>query len=293
VTQTEVADGIVAVVSEPGTMGLSNSTVIRDGGTAMVVDTMLLPEMAQQIADVAAKLGGTVRTVLHTHHHADHCGGNSVFGGARIVAHAPTAPDIAKVLGEPDLLDKIMPSHAGRFATLGALVPEPVDVAELDIPWDGQALVFGPAHSFHDVALWFGGRRVLIAADLCFSGVTPLGLHGSLPGWAEALGKLIALEPEVVVPGHGPVTTAQTLADLRGYLLRLVAAAEDAVRTGGTVADALAEFDPGPVGDWLENGRTRLNMTKAIGEARDRAGYLPGRGPVPAPHSERKDHDVR
>jgi cyclase len=281
VTEVEVGDGIVAIVSEPGTMGRSNSTLIRSGGAAMVVDTMLLPEMSQRIAEVARALGVTVDTVLHTHHHADHCGGNSVFGDARIVAHHPTVPDIAKVLGEPDLLDRIMPWHAGRFAALGARVPEPVDVADLDIPSDGEALVFGPAHSFHDVALWFPAARVLIAADLCFSGVTPLGLHGSLPGWAEALGKLIALEPDVVVPGHGPVTTRQALADVRGYLLGLIAAAEDAVRSGGTADDALAGFDPGPVGDWLESDRTKLNMAKAIGEARDRAGYLPGRGPVP------------
>jgi cyclase len=280
VTQTEVADGIVAVTCEPGTMGRSNSTLIRDGDTAMVVDTMLLPEMSQRIADVAASLGVEVRTVLHTHHHADHCGGNSVFGDARIIAHAPTVPDIAKVLGEPGLLDKVFPWHAGRFAALGARVPEPADVTTLAIPLDGQALVFGPAHSFHDVALWFPARRVLIAADLCFSGVTPLGLHGSLPGWAEALGRLIALEPEVVVPGHGSVTTAQTLADVRGYLLGVIAVAEEAVRAGGTEQDALAEFDPGPVGDWLEGGRTEQNVAKAIGEARDRAGYLPGRGPV-------------
>lgn len=283
-TETEVADGIVAIVQEPGTMGRSNATLIRDPGDpggAMVVDAMLLPEMSEQIVTVATRLGVKVGTVLHTHHHADHCGGNSVFPDARIVAHTQTAADIARVLGESSLLDKIMPWYAGRFATLGARVPEAVDVAELDIPGDGQALIFGPAHSFHDVALWFPGSRVLIAADLCFSGVTPLGLHGSLPGWAEALGKLIALDPEVVVPGHGPVTGPRTLEDMRGYLIRLVAAAEAAVRTGGDVDDALAEFDPGPVGDWLENGRTRQNMTKAIGEARDRAGYLPGRGPVP------------
>jgi cyclase len=281
VTETEVADGIVAIVSEPGTMGRSNSTLIRDADSAMVVDTMLLPEMSQRITEVAARLDVKVETVLHTHHHADHCGGNSVFTDARVVTHTPTAADIAKVLNEPDLLDKIMPWYAGRFATLGARVPEAVDVATLDIPRNGEALVFGPAHSFHDVAIWFPAQKVLIAADLCFSGVTPLGLHGSIPGWAEALGKLIALEPEVVIGGHGPVTTARTLADLRGYLLRMVAAAEGAIRTGGDVDDALAEFDPGPVGDWLENGRTRMNMTKAIGEARDRAGYLPGRGPVP------------
>jgi glyoxylase-like metal-dependent hydrolase (beta-lactamase superfamily II) len=279
-TAVEVADGIVAFVQEPGTMGRSNATLVRDGDAALVVDSMLLPEMSQEIVTTAGALGARVETVLHSHHHIDHCGGNSVFGQARVVAHPPTAADIRKVLSEPDLLDRIMPSYAGRFASLGARVPEPVDLATLAIPRGGQPMVFGPAHSFHDAAIWFPGQRVLIAADLCSNGVTPLAIHGSVPGWAEALSRLIALDPEVVVPGHGPVGSVQTLTDLREYLRRLTAAAEAAVRTGGGPHDALADFDPGPVSDWLESGRTRQNMTKAIEGARDRAGYLPGAGPV-------------
>jgi glyoxylase-like metal-dependent hydrolase (beta-lactamase superfamily II) len=155
-----------------------------------------------------------------------------------------------------------------------------VDLSVLPVPRDGQALVFGPAHSFHDVALWFPGQRVLVAADLCSNGVLPLAIHGSIAGWADALSRLIALEPETVVPGHGAVASAQTLRDLRGYLVQVNSLAEAAVRTGGGVDDALAEFDPGPVDGWLEAGRTRQNLAKAIEQARGRAGYLPGRGPV-------------
>jgi cyclase len=280
-TATEVADGIVAFVQEPGTIGLSNATLISERGTALVVDAMLLPEMAEPIAAAAAAAGTHVQTVLHTHHHIDHCGGNSVFAGARIVAYAPTAADIRKVLGEPELLDRVMPQYAGRFAALNARLPEPVtDLATLAVPRGGQPMVFGPAHSFHDAVLWFGDQRVLIAADLCSNGVVPLAIHGSIANWADALSRLIALDPEVVVPGHGPVGSVQTLRDLRGYLVQVNALAEAAVRTGAGIDEALKEFDPGATDGWLEPGRTRQNVTKAIEQARSRAGYIPGQGPV-------------
>lgn len=279
-TAVEVADGIVAFVQAPGTMGLSNATLIRDGGTALVVDAMLLPEMSEQVVTAAAAMGTRVETVLHSHHHIDHCGGNSAFGAARVVAHPPTAADIRKVLSEPDLLDRLMPRYAGRFATLRARIPEPVDLPSLAIPRGGQPMVFGPAHSFHDVALWFPGQRVLVAADLCSNGVLPLAIHGSIAGWTDALSRLIALEPETVVPGHGPVGSVETLHELREYLVQVNSVAETAVRTGTGVDDALAEFQPGAAGDWLEAGRTRQNLTKAIEQARSRAGYIPGRGPV-------------
>jgi cyclase len=283
-TAVEVADGIMAFVQEPGTMGLSNATLIKGDGTALVVDAMLLPEMAAPIAVAAASAGTRVETVLHTHHHIDHCGGNSVFDGARIVAHAPTAADIRKVLSEPEILDRIMPQYAGRFRALNARVPEPVtDLATLAIPRGGQPMVFGPAHSFHDVALWFGDQRVLIAGDLCSNGVLPLAIHGSIANWADALSRLIALNPEVVVPGHGPVGSVQTLRDLREYLVRVNAIAEAAVRTGAGIDEALEGFEgfePGPADGWLEAGRTRQNVMKAIEQARSRAGYIPGHGPV-------------
>jgi len=276
----EVADGVVALVQLPGTLGLSNSVIMTDGGRGLVLDTMLLPEMSRSIIDTAARMGTRIDTVLHSHHHVDHCGGNSVFGAARVVAHQQTVADIKQMLDNITVFDWIMPQFAGRFADLDVRIPEPVDLETLDVPGDGQVLVFGPSHSFLDAAIWFPGPRVLLTADLCLNGVTPLAIHGSQIGWAETLVHLSGLEPDIVVPGHGPITTARTLDELRDYLLRLTAAGEAAVRAGVAIDDVMAEFDAGPVAGWLDGERTKQNLVKAIDEARDRAGYLPGVGPV-------------
>jgi cyclase len=276
----EVADGVVALVQAPGTLGLSNSVIVAEGGRGLVLDTMLLPEMSQSIVETATRMGVRVDTVLHSHHHVDHCGGNSSLGDARIVAHPQTVADIKQMLDNITVFDWLMPKFAGRFADLDVRIPEPVDLDSLEIPADGQVLSFGPSHSFFDVAIWFAGRRLLLAADLCINGVTPLAIHGSQIGWAETLHKLIELNPDVVVPGHGPVTTAKALEELRDYLLRLTVAGEEAVREGATADEALMAFDAGPVGGWLDGERTKQNLTRAIDEARERAGYLPGVGPT-------------
>ncbi|MDQ2810862.1 MAG: MBL fold metallo-hydrolase [Actinomycetota bacterium] len=276
----EVAEGVVALIQAPGTLGLSNSVIVAEGGRGLVLDTMLLPEMSRSIVDTAARMGTRIDTVLHSHHHVDHCGGNSVFGAARVVAHPQTVADIKQMLDNITVFDWLMPQFAGRFADLDVRIPEPVDLQTLEIPGNGQLLVFGPSHSSQDVALWFPGPRLLLSADLCMNGVTPLAIHGSQVGWAETLEHLSGLKPDIVVPGHGPVTTAKTLDELRDYLLRLTATAESAVRAGATVDEALAEFDSGPVAGWLDGERTRQNLTRAVDEARERAGYLPGVGPL-------------
>jgi cyclase len=277
----QVADGVVAFIQAPGTLGLSNSVLVSEGGSGLVIDTMLLPDMSRSVADAAARMGIRIDTVLHSHHHIDHCGGNSVFGDARVVAHQQTVADIKQMLDNITVFDWLMPQFAGRFADLEVRIPEPIDVNRLEIPGGGRVLVFGPSHSFLDVAIWFPGQRLLLTSDLCMNAVTPLAIHGSQIGWAEALADLRALNPDVVVPGHGPVTTAQTLDDLRDYMLRLTAAGESAVREGVTAAEAFAAFDAGAVTGWLDGERTKQNLTKAIDEARERAGFLPGVGQLP------------
>jgi cyclase len=63
--------------------------------------------------------------------------------------------------------------------------------------------------------------RVVFAADVAFVGSTPVMWVPTHPGpverWLRALDTVEALEPRVVVPGHGPVTDVAGLAPLREY----------------------------------------------------------------------------
>ncbi len=46
---------------------------------------------------------------------------------------------------------------------------------------------------------------MLLAGDISFIRVTPLAAYGLLSGWIEAIDILLGLNPEIVVPGHGPI----------------------------------------------------------------------------------------
>lgn len=263
----EVAEGITAVLQEPGTLGLSNACLVIEDGRAMVVDTMLLPEMAAGVAAVLARRGARADVVLHTHHHLDHVGGNAAFPGTRVVAHPAAVADIKQMLDNITVFDWLIPRFAGRFADLQVRLPEPTEPAALAPPLGGRPLPFGPAHSRTDVALWFPDQRVLVAGDLCVNGVTPLAIHGRQDGWIAALDELLALDPAVVVPGHGALAGPAELRVLRDYLRRVSALGRRAAADGAGPDEALAGFDPGPAGDWLEPERTRQNLIRAIGEA--------------------------
>ena len=65
----------------------------------------------------------------------------------------------------------------------------------------------------------------------------------STSGWIEALDTLIALDPTVVVPGHGGVGTVNDLRILREYFTALQRLGNEAVRENLSLEDALAQLD--------------------------------------------------
>lgn len=260
----EVADGIVTVVHGQGEMGVSNASFIIEGKRAFVVDTMTFPEMAQGLLQEIVHRGARVETVLNTHHHLDHMGGNALFTGAHLIAHPQSVLAMQQLGGlPPERYDQLMPKFRGRFNDLRLALPEP----QLDLlvpPQGGELRVFSSAHTIADACLWFAKSRVLLAGDLCFVGVTPLAIHGSIAGWLEALDTLIALEPAVVVPGHGPIGTLADLIALRDYFAMIQRLGKQAVEEHMSLDEALTHIDLGPASDWIEAERHSINMERAM-----------------------------
>jgi cyclase len=264
---TEVADGIFTVVHGQGEVGVSNATFVIEKDRAFVIDTMTFPEMATRMADEIARHGARVETVLNTHHHIDHMGGNKVFADAQVIAH-PLSIGAVQKLGLPaPVYDRLMPQFKDRFAGLELVIPAPLP-DQVACPQEGRLLAFTPAHTPADVAVWFPHTRVLLTGDICFKGVVPLAVNGLISGWIEALTALIALDPMVVVPGHGAIGTLDDLYTLRTYFTSLQRLGQQAVQEKLELEDALASLDPGPLATWIESDRHTVNLERVIQEVR-------------------------
>ncbi len=84
----EVADGVFAYIQSDGSWMINNTgfLVASDGVTA--VDACSTERRTRAFLDtVAGVTRRPVRTLVNTHHHPDHTGGNGLFTGATIVAH--------------------------------------------------------------------------------------------------------------------------------------------------------------------------------------------------------------
>ena len=78
----------------------------------------------------------------------------------------------------------------------------------LTMRWGGQTLrlihMEQNGHSAGDVVVWIPEQRMLVTGDLVV-GPTPYATYYNIPGMEKAIQALIAMNPAIVIPGHGVI----------------------------------------------------------------------------------------
>jgi glyoxylase-like metal-dependent hydrolase (beta-lactamase superfamily II) len=200
-------DGVV--VLERGWLS-SNNVVVCGAERAGVVDSGYWTHAEQTLALVARAVGGRhLTTLVNTHLHSDHCGGN-----AAMQAHFPgmqtyVPPGLAGAVREWSpvaLTYEPTGQFCPRFRLDGVVLPGK-SVPLGDLLWDVHA---APGHDPHSVVLFEPRSRTLISADALWQngfGVVFQELEGerAFDEVAATLDLIAQLRPRVVVPGHGSV----------------------------------------------------------------------------------------
>lgn len=280
-----VAKDVYACLQEDRGLGYSNSGLVNRGG-GLVVDTFWdLPHTRRLMEHYATVWEGPARRVVNTHHNGDHCWGNQLFGGAEIIGHR-LCRDHFDADGSPAGLQMLKGLAARPDADPGAVAlgrrlsdwdfegieltpPTTVLDDRLELDLDGVAahlIYVGPAHTAGDVIVHLPEQGVLFAGDVLFRLCTPIGWEGSYANWCKALDRMIALAPETVVPGHGPLCGVEGPAEMKAYLQYVRAESETFHAAGLSVLDAARKIDLGPYADWTEPERLYFNVARAYRE---------------------------
>jgi glyoxylase-like metal-dependent hydrolase (beta-lactamase superfamily II) len=285
----EVAPEVYALIRPDRGLGWSNSGLVGRGG-GLVVDTAWDLPMTRAAKDRFAEVHrGVPRWLVNTHHNGDHCWGNQIYAelGTEIIGHRRCAEYFTKEASPEFFLElqesdpsTLPPPIAGFRAALGAFdfrgitltPPTRLVDDELELDLGGrraQLLYVGPAHTAGDLAIHLPDDGVLFTGDVLFHECTPIGWEGTYAQWISALERLAALEPAVVIPGHGPLADAGGLLAMRDYLVYVRREAETGFEAGLSAIDTAKRIELGPPYDhWNEPERLAFNVHRAYRELR-------------------------
>jgi cyclase len=266
----EVATGVYAYLQPDGSWGWSNAGLVASGEATMLVDTLFDLRLTQAMLDEmrrAVPAAGSIDTLVNTHGDPDHTFGNQLAGGAEIVASARAAEEMLG--GEsPEALQGLLAAApqlgpAGEyllrafstfdFDGITLVAPTRTFGGELaltvgDMPV--ELIEVGPAHTRGDTLVHLPRERVLFAGDILFIGGHPVIWDGSVEGWLAACERILGMDVDVIVPGHGPITDKAGVRELRDYLVYVRGEAEEAFRAGLPVRDAAARIDLSAYAAW-------------------------------------------
>ena len=76
----------------------------------------------------------------------------------------------------------------------------------------------GPAHTEGDTLVYVPANKTIYTGDIVFLDVTPVLWVGPAENWLAAIDRILALEVDIVVPCHGPITDKQGVLPVRDYL---------------------------------------------------------------------------
>jgi cyclase len=274
----EVAHGVFAWVQPDGTWWINNAGAVTagDGSEAVVVDTCATYERTTRfLAAVSGATGDAPITVaVNTHQHGDHTYGNSVLPaqtvlvGQRLMRAGLLADTLIE--GCPPLWEPVP-----DWGPVTKRVPSIAVDERLTIHAGDRAIEVAhpgyPAHTTGDLVAWVPDARVLFAGDLLFHGLTPLVFMGSVAGARRALEWLASFQPDVVVPGHGPLAEAPSLPavldDHDRYYRFIEAVAAEGMAAGATPLEAARGCDLGEFAAWADSERLVLNLHRAYADA--------------------------
>jgi len=230
-TSVAVTDDVHMIQGAGGNVG-----VLRTDRGAVVVDTMTFRMQGERIRELAEKLGGgPTQAIVNTHYHGDHTHGNPGFAPkSRVVATRRT-------------LDFLRALDAGYWQGAAAeTLPNDVfdDRHEMRIGDKTiRSLYLRWGHTGGDLVVQFVEDRVLHTGDLCFNARYPrvdLEAGGSIVAWIATLDRVLELDFDAVIPGHGAVTDRQGILSFQRFLRELWNVGQEAAREGRSLEETLA-----------------------------------------------------
>jgi cyclase len=270
----QLAPGVHAYVQAGGpgvpSVSVSNAGLVV-GDDILVLDTLGAPLHAKNFITAAKKAvsGKSFGRIALTHHHTDHIVGLPLFPKVEIVSHEYCRQAMLEI----KFPTPIWPKQDG-WAEGGeprAVVPPTTTIRDKTTYYYGNTVVelipMIPAHTYGDLVVYLPQRKILFAGDVGFFWVAPFLNNGHATKWIEACDRILDMDIDLIVPGHGPIGGKKELADMQGYLRQFKSEARLRFNAGMSAGKACADIKLGRYEQWIgATDRLPLNMVRLFAE---------------------------
>lgn len=276
----DLGDGGYAWLAPDGSWGWSNAGLIVDSGQSLLIDTLfdmpLTEEMLATMRGAEPTAAREIDTVVNTHANGDHCNGNACCGKAQIIASRACADQLA---AEPPAMLAAMKANAGEMGVAGEFFADvfgPFDFAgvvqklptrtfeeSLSLQVGNKTVELievGPAHTEGDTLVFVPDDKTLFTGDILFIDGTPIVWAGPVSNWTTACDRILELDVETIVPGHGPITDKNGVRAVKAYLDFVTVEARKRFDAGMDQADAARDIALGDYDSWGDAERIAVNV---------------------------------
>jgi glyoxylase-like metal-dependent hydrolase (beta-lactamase superfamily II) len=232
---TEQVHDRVYVIPDQRVEFVPNIGIIVGDEAVLVIDTAMGGENGARVLEEARRLAGDRKLFLTTtHFHPEHAFGAQAFKGhATYIANTAQAEELADKGAEyVQMFSGFGPALAELLADVELVAPELTysgEQARLDLGGiAAEFLYYGPAHTRGDQLVFLPEERILFPGDLVENRFLPIFPDEDAVGsrWLGLLDHIEALDPAILVPGHGAIGDLGLVEELRAYLSEVRARVE-------------------------------------------------------------------
>jgi cyclase len=274
-----LAHGAYAWLAPQGSWGWSNAGLIVDGEESLLIDTLfdleLTGEMLRKMRNAEPR-AKNIGTLVNTHANGDHCHGNELVTGAEIIASTASAKEMSEL--PPETMAAIMKSAVDmgplgeyflhcfgqfHFDEIHFTPPTRTFNGELNLRVGDkpvQLIEVGPAHTRGDVLVHSSSDKIVFTGDILFIESTPVMWQGPVANWIRACHLIEEMSPDLIVPGHGPITDKHGVAKVRHYLQYVHDQARMRYDEGMDAFEAARDIELSEYSAWSDPERIAVNV---------------------------------
>jgi cyclase len=264
----KVKDGIF--VYAPDQTTTTCSIIVTQEGVVMI-DSCNSPLDSRKVFEAVKKVTDKpIRFLVDTEVHNDHTWNHYVFSPPAVVINHEGAAEGMKKGVDPKRVARFTAESPAMAAIVKdyKFIPPHIEYKDrmtINLGERSFELIYlKNVHSEADTAIWLPKERVLFASSAAnVRTMINLRPHVTIPDVLAGYKLMKSLNPEVVIPGHGPPSTTRIFDEYEGFYTLLLKRVGDMAKQGKSLDEIKKELKMPEYADWAGQDRLSANIDVA------------------------------